>query len=321
MQYIWPGVIAAQAIYVAAHLRIADLLASGPKSIAELAAESGAHAPTLERLLRALTTLDMFEIAPDGRFRNTAFTETLRSDHPQALRAGAMLLPAPFLWRPLGELLETVRTGEPAFPRIFGQRFFEYLASHPADAGVFNAAMTQGVAWSTPALLAAYDFSRFERLMDVGGGEGALLRDILAATPRLHGVLFDLSAVVATAGRILTGEIAARCDIVGGDFFDFVPAGADAYLMKGVIHDWPDGDAARILRNVRRAIRADGTLLIVDNLDSGARPAGFGDLLMMVIGGRDRSEAELRSLLDGTGFAITRIIPTEASSVIECRPV
>ena len=124
-----------------------------------------------------------------------------------ALRAGAMLLPAPFLWRPLGELLETVRTGEPAFPRIFGQRFFEYLASHPADAGVFNAAMTQGVAWSTPALLAAYDFSRFERLMDVGGGEGALLRDILAATPRLHGVLFDLSAVVATAGRILTGEI------------------------------------------------------------------------------------------------------------------
>jgi SAM-dependent methyltransferase len=108
---------------------------------------------------------------------------------------------------------------------------------------------------------------------------------------------------------------------VGGDFFDFVPAGADAYLMKGVIHDWPDGDAARILRNVRRAIRADGTLLIVDNLDSGARPAGFGDLLMMVIGGRDRSEAELRSLLAGTGFAITRIIPTEASSVIECRPV
>jgi hypothetical protein len=184
MQYIFPGVIAAQAIYAAAKLRIPDLLASGPKTSAELAADCGAHAPALERLLRALATLEMFAPTPDGRFHNTPLTEMLRSDHPQSQREGAMLLPAPFLWRPLGELYETVRTGEPAFPRVFGQRFFEYLAGHPDDAAVFNAAMTQGIAWTTPALLAAYDFSRFERLVDVGGGQGALLRDILAATPR-----------------------------------------------------------------------------------------------------------------------------------------
>jgi hypothetical protein len=263
----------------------------------------------------------MFAPAPDGRFKNTPLTEMLCSDHPQRLRVGALLLPAPFLWRPLGDLYESVRTGEPAFARVFGQRFFEFLAAHPAEAAVFNAAMTQGIAWTSHALLAAYDFSRFERLVDVGGGEGALLRDILAATPGLRGVLFDLPAVVARAGGILTGEIAARCEIVGGDFFDCVPEGAGAYLMKGVIHDWPDHDAARILRNTRRAVRADGTLLLVDTVDSDARPAGLGDLLMLAIGGRDRTEADFRSLLAAAGFALTRIVPTEASSVLECHPV
>jgi len=321
MEYLWPGVIAAQAIYVAARLRVPDLLASGAKTAAELAAECGADAGALERLLRALATLEIFAPMPDGRFRNTPLTDLLRSDHPQRLRDGALLLPAAFLWRPLGELYESVRTGEPAFQKVFGQRFFAYLAAHPAEAAVFNAAMTQGIAWTSSALLAAYDFSRFERLVDVGGGDGALLRDILAATPRLRGVLFDLPAVVARAGGTLTGEIAARCEITGGDFFDSVPAGAEAYLLKGVLHDWPDDDAARILRNVRCAIRPDGTLLLIETVDSDTRPAGLGDLLMLVIGGRDRRETEFRALVDATGFALTRIIRTEASSVIECHPV
>jgi hypothetical protein len=322
MEYVWPGTIAAQAIHVAAKLRIADLLASGPKTIAELASHSGSHPPTLERLLRALSTLGMFASTSDGRFRNTPLSETLRSDHPQSQREGALFLPARFLWLPIGELYESVRTGEPAFQRIFGQPFFEYLAAHPADAAVFNTAMTQGIAWTTPALLAAYDFSRFEQLVDVGGGEGALLRDILAATPRLHGVLFDLPQVVAGASEILRGEIAARCQIVGGNFFDSVPEAADAYLLKGVIHDWPDDDAARILRNTRRAIRSDGILLLVEGVvDSAARPVGLMELLMLVIGGRERTEADFRLLLAATGFSLTRIVPTEASSLIECHPV
>jgi SAM-dependent methyltransferase len=322
MEYVWPGVIAAQAIYVAAKLRIADLLVSGPKTIAELASESGTHPPTLERLLRALSTLEMFAPTSDGRFRNTPLSEMLRSDHPQSLREGALFLPARFLWLPIGELFESVRTGEPAFRRIFGQPFFEYLAAHPADAAVFNNAMTQGIAWTTPALLEAYDFSRFEQLVDVGGGEGALLRDILVATPRLHGVLFDLPQVVARASEILTGDIAARCQIVGGNFFDVIPKDADAYLLKGVIHDWPDDDAARILRNTRRAIRPDGTLLLIEGIvDSTTRPVGLMELLMLVIGGRERSEAEFRSLLASVDFSLARIIPTETSSLIECHPV
>src|ERR1039457_7077896 len=243
MEYIWPGIIAVQAIHAAAKLRIPDLLASGPKTIAELAAGSGAHPPSLERLLRALSTLEMFAPTRDGRFRNTPLTELLCTDHPQSQRNTALFLPAPFLWRPLGELYESVRTGDPVFERIFGQSFFHSLAAHPADAAVFNAVTTQGIAWTSPALLAAYDFSRFERLVDVGGGQGALLRDILIATPGLEGILFDLPQVVSGASEILGGEIASRCQIVGGSFFDSVPEGANAYLLKGVVHDWPDDDA------------------------------------------------------------------------------
>jgi len=320
IEYIWPGIIAAQAIYVATKLRIPDLLASGPKTVTELASNCGAHAATLERLLRALTSIEMFAITPDGRFCNTPLTEVLRTNHPQSQRDGVLFLPAPFLWRPLGDLYESVRTGEPAFQRMFGQRFFEYLAEQPADSAVFNAVMTQGIAWTSHAVLAAYDFSRFALLVDVGGGEGALLRDILTATPRLKGVLFDLPLVVAGASEILRGDLAARCQIVGGNFFDSVPEGADGYLLKGVIHDWPDDDALRILRNTRRAIPQDGMLVLIERIVDSARPAGLMDLLMLVIGGRERTEEDLRTLLAATGFSLTRIIPTEADSLIECRP-
>ena len=272
--------------------------------------------------MRALATLELFTLQPDGRFGNTPLAEMLRADHPQSQREGAQLLTSAFLWRPLGELAESVRTGEPAFERIFGQRFFPYLASHPDDAAIFNAAMTQGVSWTTSVLLAAYDFSRFTRLVDVGGGEGALLRDVLAATPGLRGVLFDLPTVVSGATEILTGDIAARCQVVGGDFFGSVPEGADAYILKGVIHDWPDEDAVRILRNIRLAIRSDGTLLLIEGLvDSAESPAGFSDLLMLVIGGRERTAEEFRALLATAGFAVARVIATGRSSIIECRPV
>jgi len=322
MEYVWPGIIVAQAIRVAAKLRIPDLLASGPRTIAELAPEAGANPHALESLLRVLARLEVFEATPDGRIRNTPFGETLRKDHPGSQRDGAMFLSAPFLWRPVGELYESVRTGDPAFQRIFGQNFFEYLDAHPDEAALFNSAMTQGVAFTTPALLAAYDFSRFKLLADVGGGEGALLLDILVATPGLRGLLFDLPQVVAGASKVLTGDIAARCQIAGGSFFDSVPEGADAYLMKGVIHDWPDEDAIKILRNTRDAIRPEGTLLLLESVvDVGGTHVGPMELLMLVIGGRERTEAEFRSLLEASGFVLNRIIPTARSPIIECRPV
>jgi O-methyltransferase/methyltransferase family protein len=318
MEYIWPGIIAAQAIHAATKLDIADLLSSGPKSIAELVVDSGAHPPSLECLLRALSTLGVFAITPDGRFCNTPLSDLLRADRPDSQRASALFLPAAFLWRPLGELHETVRTGEPAFPRIFGQRFFEYLASHKDDAATFNAAMTEGIRWTSTGLLSAYDFSRFHLLVDVGGGEGALLRDILSATPGTRGVLFDLPQVVASASALLSGDVGARCQVIGGDFFNSVPEGGDAYLLKGVIHDWPDEDASKILRNTRRAMGPDGTLLLIENIVNRQRPVGIIELLMLVIGGRERTEEDFRSLLVATGFAITRIVAAEGTFVIEC---
>jgi hypothetical protein len=320
MEYIWPGIIVAQAIHTAAKLGIGDLLASGPKSAAELAADSRAHAHSLECLLRALSTLGVFATTPDGRFCNTRLSDVLRADHPNSQRFSALFLPAAFLWRPLGELYETVRTGEPAFQRIFGQRFFDYLASHQDDAATFNAAMTEGTGWTSSALLAAYDFSRFHLLVDVGGGEGALLRDILSASPGTRGVLFDLPQVVSGSSALLTG-VAARCQVVGGDFFDSVPEGGDAYLLKGVIHDWPDQDAIKILRNTRHALRLGGTLLLIEKMVDTQRPVGMIELLMLVVGGRERTEADFRSLLAETGFEIARIIPAEGTWVIECHPV
>jgi SAM-dependent methyltransferase len=318
MEYIWPGIIAAQAIHAATKLGIADLLSSGTKSVAELARDSGAHPPSLECLLCALSTLGVFAVTPDGRFCNTPLSDVLRADHPESQRASALFLPAAFLWRPLGELHETVRTGEPAFQRIFGQRFFDYLASHQDDAATFNTVMTEGIRWTSSGLLSAYDFSRFRLLVDVGGGEGALLRDILSATPGTRGVLFDLPQVVSGASALLTGDVGGRCQIVGGDFFNSVPEGGDAYLLKGVIHDWPDQEASKILRNTRRAMRPGGTLLLVENVVDGQRAVGMIELLMLVIGGRERSEVDFRSLLAATGFAITRIVPAEGTSIIEC---
>ena len=321
LEYIFPGIIAAQGIHAAVELRIPDLLAAGPKTAAELASECGADPETLERLLRALASLEIFDCTEDGRYKNTEFGDVLREDHPESQRDGGMFLAAPFLWRPLGELAESVRTGKPSFNAMFGQSFFDYLADHAEDAALFNRVMTQGIAWTAPALLKAYDFSRFKRLVDVGGGQGALLRELLVATPKLKGVLFDLPAVVAGAVTILQNGVAGRAEIVGGNFFESVPEGGDCYLLKGVLHDWGDEDSVKILGNVRKAIRPDGTLLLMESLiDSDERPAGLGDLLMLVIGGRDRSQADFRRLLAETGFTLTRVIPAVATSLIECHP-
>jgi hypothetical protein len=321
LEYIYPGILAAQAIHVAVRFRIPDLLVSGPKTVSELATACDAHEPTLDRLLRALTTLEMFVRTPDGRYCNSPQTEILRTDHPLSLRSQGMFLPAHFMWLPLGELYESVRTGESAFERLFGQSFFAYLAGHPDDATHFNRVMTQEIMWTTPALLRAYDFSRFRLLVDVGGGQGVFLRNVLASTPGLQGILFDQPKVVAEAEGLLKGELAARIKISGGSFFENVPKGGDVYSLRRIIHDWEDEDAARILSNVRKAMSPDGTLLLIEGLlDSKVHPAGLMDLMMLVLGGRERTEADFRSLLHSAGFSLTRVIPAGTYSLIECRP-
>jgi hypothetical protein len=320
LEYIYPGVLAAQAIHAAVKFGIPDLLGSGPKSAAELASDCGAHAPTLERLLRALTSIELFYRLPDGRYRNSPGTEILRRDHPQALWGEGLFLPARFIWRPLGELTESVRTGDAPFNRVFGQGIFEYLAEHPDDAEAFNQVMAQDTLWTTPALLRAYDFSRFKRLVDVGGGYGVFLGSILSATPKLEGVLFDQSEVIAKAESTFVPAVAERVTLIAGSFFDRVPAGGDVYLLRRIIHDWEDGEALQILANVHDAMTPDGTLLVVEALiDSPTRPAGLMDLMMLVLGGRERTEAEFRKLFADAGFTIGRIIPAGAYSVIECK--
>jgi O-methyltransferase domain/Dimerisation domain len=317
MQILWPGALAVQAVHVAAKLGLADLIADGSKTAEELAQATGAHAPSLARLLRALTSLEVFADDGGGRYRQTALSETLKSDHPQSVRRWALMLGAPFVWKPCGELSETIRTGQTAFERVHHAPFFEYLAGHPDDAAVFNAAMSSVPAYIA-AFVGAYDFSRFERIVDVGGGQGARLRAILAANPNLRGVLHDLPAVVRGA------EAFPRCEIVGGDFFEGVPEGADAYLLAGIIHDWNDEAAVKVLKNCRKAIRNDGVLLLVETmLTPSSDPArALMDVLMMVLtGGRERTEAEFRTLLGHAGFSLTRVIPTPASSILECRPV
>lgn len=322
LEYIYPGIVAAQAIHAAVKFRIPDLLASGSKTISELASACDAHEPALERLLRALSTIGMFVKTPDGSYANSPLTEVLREDHPLSLRSEGMLLPAPFMWRSLGELSESVRTGEPAFDRLFGRSFFAWLEEHPEEAAHFNRVMSQEIMWTTPALLRAYDFSRFERLVDVGGGQGLFLRNILLAIPKLQGILFDQPKVVAEATDLSKSDVSGRAEIVGGSFFESVPEGADAYVLRKIIHDWEDGDALKILRNVRAAMNADATLLLVEGLaDSAQNPAGLMDIMMMVFfRGRERTEADFRSLLSSSGLAVSRVIPAGTYFLIECRP-
>lgn len=323
MQILWPGAMALQAIHVAAKFALADLVAGGPKSLKELAEATHTHGSSLARLLRALTSLGIFVEDTAGRYRQTALSDTLRSDHPESIRPFAMMLGAHFFWKPSGELEQTVRTGQPSFDRIYGAPFFDYLAGHSEDSALFNAAMSSSPEYLA-AIVGAYDFSQFERIVDVGGGHGLLLARILVANPRLCGVLYDLPAVVAGASALRQEPISRRLEIIGGDFFKGVPAGADAYILKGIVHDWNDEAALQILKNCRRAIHPDGRLLLVETvLTPSTDPAGaLMDMLMMVLtSGRERTESELRSLLQEAGFSMVQVIRTAGVSIIESRPV
>jgi hypothetical protein len=323
MQLLWPGALTVKAIHVAARLGVAELLAGGPKTAAELAEATKTDAVSLGRLLRALSSLGIFTEDTSGRYQQTPLSDTLRKEHPHSIRKWAMMLGARFVWEPCDELHESIRTGRPAFELVYRAPFFKYLAEHPEDAAVFNAAMSSLPAY-IEAFVASYDFSSFERIVDVGGGHGAKLLAILSANPRLHGVLFDLPSVVEGALALRSGGVDNRCEIVGGDFFEGVPPGADGYLLSGIVHDWDDEAALKILRNCRRAIRPDGRLLLVETiLSPSSDPSrALMDVLMMILtGGRERTEEEFRSLLREGGFSLAQVIPTPGASILESRPL
>jgi precorrin-6B methylase 2 len=264
--------------------------------------------------MRALASVGVF-IETDGRFGLTPLAEYLRTDAPGSVRAWAMQIGQPYVWTSWGHLIHGVRTGEPAFPKVFGTTAWEYRAVHPEARAIFDAAMTALSATTAEAVVQSYDFSGTEVLVDVGGGEGVLLAAILAANPALRGILFDQPHVIATVGALLErAGVVDRCEVVGGSFFEAVPGGADAYLLKSIIHDWDDTAAIEILRTCRAAIANTGRLLLVEQAiqaENEPDPAKFSDLNMLVmLGGRERTVDDFRRLYAEAGFRLANIIPT-----------
>ncbi|TDB84953.1 methyltransferase [Actinomadura sp. KC216] len=324
------GYMPAQMLHAAAELRLADAFAGGPRTSAELAGETGAHAPSLLRLLRGLTGLGVVEQKERDLFALTSEGQRLRSDAPDSIRSLIMLFCGPAVWRTWGDMTQTLRTGEYAWERATGMTPFEFFESD-ANAELsktFNAAMSEHTRAVAPGIIEAHDFGRYGTVADLGGGDGTLIAAIVRAHPGLRGMLFDRPAGLAAAPGTLA-EVAERVEIVEGDFFEKVPGGADAYVLKSVIHDWEDGKATAILRNCRAAMRPDARLLLLEQvMPEIVTPETQGivrnDLNMLVCtGGRERTEAEFRELLDAAGFAgvsLTGPVQPFGYHVIEVRP-
>lgn len=317
-----------QAVYVAAELGIADVLSHEAKSSEDVAAAIKADADAVARLLRALCTIDICRQMEDGRFEMTVTGELLRADHPGSLRSWAIWW-GEHLWPVWGKLAYSVRTGRSARALLTGTEGFKHLEADPAAAEVFNRALAELTRMSTASILGAYDFSRFKRFIDVGGGQGELLAAILEANPGTSGVIFDLPhAIDGARGHFERCGLAGRCEFVAGDFFETIPAGGDAYMMKSVIHDWNDERAAAILRRCNAAMRerhGARLLLIEQVMPDRAEPLAVhqslsrSDLTMLVAhAARERSQSEFAKLLEKAGFEIVRMVPAGPTfSVIE----
>ena len=316
-----------QAVHVAAKLGIADVLENGPKTPPQIATVTGSHPEALHRLLRMLAGLGIFEEDAEGRFGLTALADGLRSQAPVSLRAFAIMLGEEMLWRPWGDLHHAVQTGEAAFAHVFGEALYDYLGMHPQAATIFDAAITDRARQENRAVVEAYDWWP-DTIVDVGGGQGSLLAEILAQAPNARGVLFETPHVADRAKTMIEeAGLARRCEVIGGDFFQSVPTVGGLYLMRRVMHGWSDESATVILRNCRKAMRQDGRLLIIEHVLAPGNAPSWGkmlDLQQLVLstGGRERSEAEYANLLAAAGFKLERVIPTSSTaSLIEAIPV
>jgi hypothetical protein len=321
------GYRATQLVGVAARLGIADLLAGGGRDAADLAAAAGAHPDALGRVLRALVNLGVLSEDGAGRFALTACGAFLRRDVPGSLHAWA-IWEGDTSYRAWAALDHSVATGETAFDRVLGRPFFEHFAAHPEAGAGFDAAMVDYTATIAAAVAAGYDFGAGSTVVDVGGGRGHVLRAVLLAHPEVRGVLFDLPAVLtAGAAALAAAGLAGRASAVAGDFFAAVPAGADVYLLCHIVHDWDDARAVRLLRSCRAAVAPEGCLLIVEKLMPepmvcGAVPPGTDVNMLVLTGGRERTEREYRALLAAAGWRLRRVRPTASvASLFEAAPV
>jgi hypothetical protein len=330
-QSILTGSWKTQALYVAAELRIADLLASGPRTSADLASSVGAHPHSLHRLLRALSALDICLERDDGSFELTPLGALLQDGSPHSLRAWTMWW-GHHLWPVWGNLLYSVKTGRSARTLLFGTDGFGHLQEDPEAAAVFYRVTIELTRLTAEFVMEAYDFSQLNRVVDVGGGHGEMLAYVLRSNPQASGTLFDLAIAVAGAAENFQKNhsvLDGRCAFVAGDFFDAIPPGGDAYILKSVIHDWDDERSARILANCRRAMTEDARLLVIEPILSERSEAtalqatlSQHDLTMLVaLGARERTEREFSTLLNAAGLRVSRIIPAgPVYSIIECLP-
>jgi O-methyltransferase domain/Dimerisation domain len=311
-----------QAIRVAATLRVADHLKDGPRSADDLASLTQSNAGALYRLLRALAAIGVFREEADRKFALTPMGDCLRTDSNTPIGGWAEHVGNPYFWQAWGHLLHSVRTGENAFQDLHGVDVWQYRAKRPEDDAIFNRAMTNMSRGGTDAVLSAYDFSNYRHVVDIGGGQGAMLAAILNACPQARGTLFDQPQVVEGAEANLRGRgVIDRCEIAGGSFFEEVPLGGDAYLMRHVIHDWEDPEAIAILKVCRRAMREPAKLILIERevAPPNEMPATkFSDLNMLVgPGGRERTRDEYADLLGISGFELARVVPAGSGHVIE----
>jgi DNA-binding transcriptional ArsR family regulator len=314
------GYVMGQALHAAAELGIADVLADGPRDVEQIATATGTHGRSLRRLLRTLAGGGIVREAESGQFMLTTLGETLRRDVPDSVRSAVIWVSQPMHYATCGDLTGTVRTGEPAFDRLFGRPYFEYLAGDPAAGRVWDEGMACFSAMENAPISQAYAFPRRACVVDVGGGQGGFLAEVLKTDPTLRGVLFDLPAVVQTPQLLRDAGVLDRCELVGGDFFDAFPAGGDVYVLKRVLHDWDDSTCVDLLTRCRKVMPSVGRLLVIDAVvppGNDPHPAKIVDMVMMgILSGRERTEPELAELFTAAGFTLTRVIPTHSMLAI-----
>lgn len=318
-----------QLLYVAAKLKIADLVADGPKTCQEIAESLGASQDALCRVMRGLSMLGIFDLQADGRFALTELSKPLLSGVAGSVRSGVIYV-GEEQYRAWGDLLHTVMTGEPAFPRLFGDPF-SYYDQHPEAGEAFDSWMTVSARQDSSGISYNYEFPESGTVVDVAGGEGVLLATILKTRPRLHGILLERKSVIEKARRMLIANgVLERCRLVAGDFRRAVPRGGDVYVLRNVLHDWDDSTAVRILQATRRAMKPIARLLVIQRAIADATPTNptmrgmvENDLMQLVYsGGRERSEEDYRALLKAAGLEVTLSMQSGGVTwLMEARPV
>jgi hypothetical protein len=320
------GISIAGAISCLAELGIPDLVEHGPKSADELAREIGADSRALYRLMRATASVGVLSESADGKFSETPMSAVLRSNAKPSLRAFAVMHGTEWHAHGWSRLDYCVKTGKQALNEVYGMPLFQFFAQHPEVAQVFDQAMSDLSSLDSPAVADAYSFSEIHSIVDVAGGHGRLLATIMARNPQLKGTLYEMPHVVEGARNGPLKPVMDRCTFSSGDMFSSVPAGADAYLMKHIIHDWPDDVCIKILKACRKGVNPGGKLLVVDHViqpGNDFHPGKFLDLQMLIFpGGCERTEKQFRELFTAAGWKLSRVIPTASlESIVEGVPV